>query len=67
MNRDLLDWIRTELAVCQPAALTVVEPVLNRARQMWGGDRVYVRALRPAAMSRRTMYRRQQQATIRPS
>jgi hypothetical protein len=59
MSRDLLDWIRNELAACQPAALDAVEPVLRRARLTYGGDRVYVRA--PAGKpSYRTMQRRQQ-------
>lgn len=61
MNCDLLDWIRTELAARQPAALAMVEPVLNQARETWGGDTVYVRAPeRQRVVTRRTQQRRHQ-------
>lgn len=59
MNCDLLDWIRAELTASQPAALPMVESVLNQARQTFGGDRTYVRAPRPESISRRTLQRRQ--------
>lgn len=42
MHCDVLEWIRTELATRQPAALAAVEPVLNQARQTWGGDTIYI-------------------------
>lgn len=61
MNRDLLDWIRTELQ-SQPAVLPLVEPVLNHARRLWGGDTVYVPRRPPEQrqqVSRRTLQRRQ--------
>ena len=41
MSRDLLDWIRTELART-PAVLPLVDPVLNQARQTFGGAKVYL-------------------------
>ena len=43
MKPDVLDWIRSRLAECQPAVLAMVEPVLAEARREWGGDTVYVR------------------------
>lgn len=61
MSRDLLDWIRTELSKT-PAALALVEPVLNAARQTWGGERVYLPRRSPEQrqqVSRRTLQRRQ--------
>ena len=61
MNCDLLDWIRAELAAHEPAALPLVESVLNHARQTFGGDTVYVRARSPEQrqqVSRRTLQRR---------
>lgn len=58
MNCDLLDWIRTELAASQPAALPMVESVLNQARQTWGGDTVYLRRYRPAGPDTRTVAQR---------
>ncbi len=61
MPCDVLDWIRAELSR-QPAVLPLVEPVLNQARQTWGGDRVYI-PLRSAqqrqTVSVRTLQRRQ--------
>ena len=36
----------------------VVEPVLRRRRQAYGGDTVYVRAPSPEVVSRRTVQRR---------
>lgn len=61
MSRDLLDWIRAELAASQPAALPMVESVLNQARETWGGDTVYVRAPeRQRVVTRRTLQRRHQ-------
>lgn len=47
MNRDLLDWLRAEFAASPPAVWAAVEPVLQRARQTWGGDTVYVRLPEP--------------------
>jgi len=61
MSRDLLDWIRTELK-SQPAALAQVDPVLNAARQTWGGERVYLPRRSPEQrqhVTRRTLQRRQ--------
>ena len=57
MSHDLLDWIRTELQ-SQPAALALIDPVLNQARQTFGGDTVYVRTPRKEPLSRRTVQRR---------
>ena len=59
MSRDLLEWIRSEL-ISQPAVLPLVEPVLNAARQTWGGETVYVRAPSRQTVTRRTLQRRQQ-------
>lgn len=58
MNCDLLDWIRAELQ-SQPTVLPLVEPVLNQARALWGGDTIYVRAPeRQRIVTRRTLQRR---------
>lgn len=43
MTPDLIDWIRAELAARQPDAVPLVDPVLQHARQTWGGDTVYLR------------------------
>lgn len=59
MSHDLLDWIRTELQ-SQPAALAMVEPVLNQARQTFGGDTVYVRQEK-RKVTTRTLQNRQRQ------
>mgnify|MGYP003587549792 CR=1 FL=1 len=59
MSRDLLDWIRTELART-PAVLPLVEPVLNQARQTFGGDTVYVRQEK-RKVTTRTLQNRQRQ------
>ena len=59
MNRDLLDWIRTELAASQPAALPMVESVLAQARQTFGGETVYVRNRESTRPTRRTLQRHQ--------
>ena len=59
MSHDLLDWIRTELQ-SQPAALALIDPVLNQARQTFGGDTVYVRQEK-RKVTTRTLQNRQRQ------
>lgn len=61
MSHDLLEWIRTELQ-SQPGVLPLVEPLLHRARQTFGGDTVYIPRRSPTQrqhVSRRTIQRRQ--------
>ena len=62
MSHDLLDWIRAEVIARQPAALALIDPVLNRARQTFGGDTIYVRNPRKEPVSRRTVQRRLRQS-----
>ena len=50
MNRqDLLDWIRDAIMV-QPLSASHVDQVLTQARQQYGGDTVYIRCHRRAAV-----------------
>lgn len=59
MSHDLLDWIRAELQ-SQPDAMAMVEPVLNQARQTFGGDTVYIRQEK-RKVTTRTLQNRQRQ------
>lgn len=59
MSRDLLDWVRAELART-PAALALAEPVLDQARQTFGGDTVYIRQEK-RKVTTRTLQNRQRQ------
>lgn len=43
MKRDVLDWIQAKLMTFQPPLRALVEPVLQEARQEFGGDTVYIR------------------------
>lgn len=54
---DIIDYIRKQLTTA-PALLAQVEPVLRNARQVYGGDTVYVRTREPAPPTRRTLQRR---------
>jgi len=59
MSTDVLEWIRQQL---DPPTLVRVEPILNMARQTWGGDTVYIprRSMEQRQIvSRRTVQRRQ--------
>ncbi len=55
-TRDILDWLRGELAG-QPAALEAVDPVLRRARLTYGGAPAHIKMPPKEAVSRRTVQR----------
>lgn len=57
MSTDILTWIRDALSQ-EPAILARVEPVLDRARQTYGGDTVYIRTTERQHVTRRTLQRR---------
>lgn len=57
MNGDLIDWIRVQCATRIPDSILEIEPILSSARQMFGGDTVYVRQSQ-RAVTRRTLQRR---------
>ncbi len=61
---DILDYIRCRLEARNVAQEAIV-PALNEARQIYGGDEVYIRKPPRAAVSRRTIQRRSR-ATISP-
>lgn len=56
---DVLSWIRQALSQ-NPAILASVEPVLDRARQTYGGETVYIRTTERQQVTRRARQQRKQ-------
>lgn len=60
MSTDILDWIRQSLD-SRPLTPESVQETLQKARQTWARDRVYISARSPEQrqkVSRRTLQRR---------
>lgn len=56
---DILEYLQAALTGSEePLTPARVEQTIQRARQTYGGDTVYVRAFRQQSITRRTMQRR---------
>jgi hypothetical protein len=58
---DPIEYLRQRLAEASAEVRTAVEPLLAEARQVYGGDSVYIRSRDPAPPARRTVQRRARQ------